>query len=236
MKGAIMQPYFLPYIGYFQLISAVDVFVIYDNIKYTKKGWINRNRMLSNGGDVLFSIPIKKDSDSLDVVQRKLSVDFDRAKLLNQLKGAYLKASNFDSAYRLVEKILHFDNDNLFFFIFNSVKEICAYLDIETDIKISSEIGINHRLKSQEKVIAICKEIGVNCYINSMGGVELYSSSEFKKYDIELNFLRTNISPYPQGGVNFVSHLSIIDLLMHCDKEMVKSKLKDYSLVDAKLC
>ena len=62
-KLGVMQPYFLPYIGYFQLIEAADVFVVYDNIKYTKKGWINRNRMLRNGSDMVFSLPLKKDSD-----------------------------------------------------------------------------------------------------------------------------------------------------------------------------
>jgi len=74
MKIGIMQPYFLPYIGYFQLIKSVDVFVIYDNIKYTKKGWINRNRMLQNGKDVIFSLPLKNDSDYLDVCERELAL------------------------------------------------------------------------------------------------------------------------------------------------------------------
>ena len=80
-----MQPYFLPYIGYWQLMAAVDTFVIYDNIKYTKKGWINRNRMLLNGEAVTFSLPLAKDSDDLDVVQRRLADTFQRAKLLAQL-------------------------------------------------------------------------------------------------------------------------------------------------------
>ena len=89
MRLAIMQPYFFPYIGYFQLIAAVDQFIVYDNIKYTKKGWINRNRMLQNGKDVMFSLPLKSDSDFLDVCERELAADFNRDKLLNQLKGAY---------------------------------------------------------------------------------------------------------------------------------------------------
>eukprot|EP01036_Dinobryon_divergens_P050949 gene50949-68197_t len=76
MKVGIMQPYFLPYIGYFQLIAAVDLFVVYDNIKYTKKGWINRNRLLQNGTDAVFSLPLKKDSDALDVRERELAADF----------------------------------------------------------------------------------------------------------------------------------------------------------------
>jgi len=89
MRLAIMQPYFFPYIGYFQLIAAVDMFIVYDNIKYTKKGWINRNRMLQNGKDMMFSLPLKGDSDTLDVFQRKLAADFNRDKLLNQFNEAY---------------------------------------------------------------------------------------------------------------------------------------------------
>ena len=95
MRLAIMQPYFFPYIGYFQLIAAVDMFIVYDNIKYTKKGWINRNRMLQNGKDVMFSLPLKSDSDYLDVCERELAADFNRDKLLNQFKGAYRRRPVF---------------------------------------------------------------------------------------------------------------------------------------------
>src|SRR3954469_19367039 len=92
MRLGIMQPYFMPYIGYWQLLGAVDAFVLYDNIQYTKKGWINRNRFLQNGKDVLFTIPLKKDSEYLDVVERALAEDFDGKKLLNQLEASYRKA------------------------------------------------------------------------------------------------------------------------------------------------
>ncbi|WP_415838542.1 WbqC family protein, partial [Rahnella bruchi] len=92
MKVAIMQPYFLPYIGYFQLMASADVFVIYDNIKYTKKGWINRNRMLLNGKDSVFSLPLMKGADSLNIAERAISPDFNKMKLLNQFHGAYSKA------------------------------------------------------------------------------------------------------------------------------------------------
>src|SRR5690554_5299659 len=104
MKLAIMQPYFLPYLGYYQLIAAVDVFVVYDNIKYTKKGWINRNRFLLNGQDAVFSLSLRKDSDSLDVRQRQLSPAFERAKLLNQFRGAYGSAPYFEETYALLER------------------------------------------------------------------------------------------------------------------------------------
>ncbi|MBT4616535.1 MAG: hypothetical protein HOB98_08825, partial [Gammaproteobacteria bacterium] len=109
-----MQPYFLPYVGYFQLIQSVDVFIVYDNIQYTKKGWINRNRMLQNGKDLLFSIPIAKDSDYLDVCDRKISTDFNRDKLLSQVSGAYRRAPYFKQTFPLIEQIVRREEQNLF--------------------------------------------------------------------------------------------------------------------------
>ncbi len=106
MRTAIMQPYFLPYLGYFQLISAVDRFVVYDTIQFTKKGWINRNQMLLNGTATMFSVPVKKDSDYLDVVDRHVADSFDPAKLCNQISGAYRKAPEFDATMPFVEDIL----------------------------------------------------------------------------------------------------------------------------------
>ncbi len=116
-----MQPYFFPYIGYFQLIANSDVFVIYDEIKYTKKGWINRNRFLSNGTATYFTLPLKKDSDFLFVSDRFLSLDWEKEKqkLLNKIREAYSKAPYFAETFSLFEKCLLFENTNLFAFIFN---------------------------------------------------------------------------------------------------------------------
>src|SRR4030042_5533275 len=98
MKIAIMQPYFLPYIGYFQLMNAVDEFVIYDNIEFSKKGWINRNRILVNGKDSYITIPLKKDSDYLDVRDRYLAETWssEKIKMLKRIIGSYRKAPRFD--------------------------------------------------------------------------------------------------------------------------------------------
>src|SRR5438094_5161824 len=154
---AIMQPYFLPYIGYYQLIAAVDVFVMYDNIKYTKKGWINRNRILRNGADTTFSLPLKKDSDSLDVVERELAADFNRDRLLNQFKGAYARAPYFAPTFALLERIVHHEERNLFRYIYHANVRVCAHLGVTTEMRASSSVAIDHRLKSQDKVLALCQ-------------------------------------------------------------------------------
>jgi hypothetical protein len=214
MRLAIMQPYFFPYIGYFQLIAAADVFVVYDNIKYTKKGWINRNRMLQNGKDVMFSVPLKSDSDSLDVCERELAADFNRDKLLNQIKGAYRRAPYFAQTLPLVEQIVRHEEPNLFRYLHNSIVKTCEHLEIKTEIKLSSDIAIDHTLQSQDKVLALCAATGASTYVNAIGGMELYSKISFQEKGIDLKFIKTLPYEYMQLGDEFVPWLSIIDVMM----------------------
>lgn len=223
MKVAIMQPYFFPYIGYFQLIAAVDVFIVYDNIKYTKKGWISRNRMLQNGRDVMFSLPLKSDSDYLDVCDRVLSADFNRDKLLNQFKGAYRLAPYFAQTFPLVEQIVRYEDTNLFRFLHYSIIKICEHLGITTEIRISSDISIDHELKSQDKVLALCEAVGAAIYVNAIGGMELYSKETFLEKGIDLKFIRSLPFEYPQLGNEFVPWLSIIDVMMFNSLDTIKT-------------
>jgi hypothetical protein len=233
MKLAIMQPYFMPYVGYFQLINSVDQFVIYDNIQYTKKGWINRNRILANGKDQLITLPIKKDSDYLDVIERELSESWekDKNKMINIIKSSYNKAPYFEETFELISKCLNNPEENLFKFIYDSIILINSYLDIKTPITISSTIDINHTLKSQDKVLSLCKAQNANVYINSIGGVELYDKETFKQNGIKLNFIKSNPIQYKQLNNEFISWLSIIDVMMFNSKEQIKEYLNNYTLV-----
>ncbi|MBY4607538.1 WbqC family protein [Rhizobium sp. 9T] len=234
MKLAIMQPYFFPYIGYFQLISAVDKFIVYDNIKYTKKGWINRNRMLRDGRDATFSLPLKAAPDSLDVYERSLSADFDRNKLLNQIQGAYRRAPFFSNAFPVIEQAIGFPDNNLFFYIFNSIREICGYLGIRADFAVSSEIAINHDLKAQEKVLALCEKAGAEVYVNAIGGMELYSRDAFAARGIELKFIKSKCVEYSQFGADFVPWLSIVDVIMfNSVEEIQRNMLGAYELIQS---
>ena len=214
MKVAITQPYYFPYIGYFQLIKSVDLFIVYDNIKYTKKGWINRNRILQNGKDVMFSLALKKDSDFLDVRERELSVDFDTDKLLNQIKGAYHRAPFFSQTFPLIEQVMCYEDRNLFGFIHNSLVRICAHLEIATEIRISSNIPIDHDLMNRDKVLALCNAVGASTYVNPIGGMELYSRDAFLVQDLDLKFLKSKPLEYAQFANEFVPWLSIIDVMM----------------------
>lgn len=225
---AIMQPYFLPYIGYFQLIAACDVFVVYDNIKYTKKGWINRNRMLRNGSDAMFSLPLMRAPDHLDVDGRHLAATADRHRWLAQLKGAYGQAPHYRSTLPLLERIAACADDNLFRFLHHALVATCAHLGIDTTILVSSGVAADHELKSEERVLAICEALGARRYLNPIGGTELYARETFAQRGIDLRFLRAQPLAYPQFGSDFVPWLSIVDVLMFNPLETVRGWVRTH--------
>ncbi len=234
MKLAIMQPYFFPYIGYFQLINAVDEFVIYDNIQFSKGGWIQRNRILSRDKKYLiFSLPLKHDSDYLNINERSLSGSFstDSEKILRKINAAYIKAPYYSEVFPIIKKCFSFHDSNLFNFIYNSIAIVLKYLEIETKLIVSSEININHNLKSEAKVIAICKSRNAEEYINSVGGKNLYSKENFKKESMELYFIKKNEFYYVQFGNEFIPDLSIIDVMMFNPVDKIREFLKCYTLI-----
>ena len=233
MKLGIMQPYLFPYIGYFHLMNAVDEFVVYDNIQYSKKGWINRNRILVNGEEAYITFPIKKDSDYLDIKQRSFSETIlaDKKKRLNRITESYRKAPYFNDAFSLIEKAILLEDGNLFTFIFNSLILLKEFLDIKTSLIISSSLNIDHSLKAEDKVIAICKSRNASEYINPIGGIELYKKDNFKKHGIKLQFIKTEEVCYPQYKNKFVPFLSIIDVMMFNSKAEIQKILNhSYSL------
>jgi WbqC-like protein family len=206
MKVAIMQPYFLPYLGYFQLIAAVDLFIVYDNIKYVKSGWINRNRLCRNGEAATFSLPLKHASDSLDVRERELAAQFARV-------------------FPWLQDIVCHGERNLFRFLDHSIRAACNLLCIGTEIRISSDIAIDHSLRKQDKVIALCRAAGARTYVNPIGGMELYDQEDFRQQGIELTFLRSEPFEYRQSPSGFVPSMSIVDVLMFNPPEIVRERV-----------
>ena len=227
MKIAIMQPYLFPYIGYFQLMNAVDEFIVYDNIQFTKKGWINRNRILFNEKDIYISIPLKKDSDYLDIIDRTLADTWlkEREKMINRLIEGYKKAPFFEAAFPVIKKAILFEETNLFKFIFHSLQLLKEYLDINTRLIVSSSMQVDHSLKAGKKVLEICKARNASTYINPIGGIELYDKAGFKEENIDLFFLKTGEINYPQLKNDFIPFLSIIDVMMFNSKQQIKEHL-----------
>ena len=232
MKLAIMQPYFFPYPGYFQLMSAVDEFVVYDNIEFTKKGWINRNRILVNGKDSCITLPLKKDSDFLDIGDRRLAGTWgaEKTKMLNRIAGAYRKAPQFDLAYPVVEECLSFGETNLFKFILNSLAAVRDYLGIRTPLTVSSAMPGARELKAEKKIFAICRARKADAYLNPVGGLQLYRKEDFKAEGLDLGFLRPADREYRQYDNAFVPRLSIIDAMMFNSKEELGKMLGAYAL------
>ena len=228
MKIGIMQPYFLPYIGYFQLINISEKFVVLDNVQYIRRGWINRNKYLLNNKDRYFTIPITKIPQHQNIVKVKISKEYDRKKILKQFYHAYKKAPHFDKIYPLLDRIILYSDQNLFRYVLHSISEICEYLDIKTKFYLSSNIRIDHNLRSEKKIIALCKFFKSNLYINSSGGEKIYKKDDFKKFYINIKFLNSSEFRYKQFNNNyFIPNLSIVDVLMFNSKKTIKEKINN---------
>lgn len=229
MTLAIMQPYLFPYIGYWQLINAVDTFVIYDDVNYINKGYINRNSILVNGKSQQFTLELIGASQNKLI--NEIEVGNNREKLLKTIKQNYTKAPSFDKVYPIIENIINQNEKNLANFIGYSLEKISNYLEIDTKFVYSSNIKKDNTLKAQDKILEICNILKADKYINAIGGQELYNKEIFKENGIELNFLKTELVEYKQFKNDFVPYLSIIDILMFNSKDEIKNMLDRYELV-----
>jgi hypothetical protein len=235
MKFAVMQPYFLPYIGYFQLMDMVDTFVLYDNVEYTKKGWINRNRFLLNGRPQYFSVNLEKASDFATIRERRISSVFtqERIKILNRMQNAYRRAPYFEQTYPLLTDCLMCAEISLFDFIMSSVRRVARHLDIDTEIVVSSTLPIDHNLKNKYKLWALSRHLGIKKYVNPIGGAKLYDKDEFSAEGVDLVFHQSQLPEYEQGKPvgEFEPALSVVDVLMFNGRDRTKEQLKQFTLV-----
>jgi WbqC-like protein family len=231
-KLGIMQPYLFPYIGYFQLINAVDKFVVYNDVSFIKQGWINRNNILVNGRPFLFTIPVKNISSYSLIREVEVSYDIEwRSKLLKTIQESYRKAPYFKNAFQIIENTFYTKEQYISRLATKSILEIAKYLEIETELQESSAIYQNNGLRSQARVIDICKKELTSQYINPIGGNKLYCKDVFKDHGLQLNFIKTCPLKYNQFKSNFVGNLSIIDVLMFNSPSEVSMMLKEYELL-----
>lgn len=232
MRLAIMQPYFLPYIGYFQLMNAVDRFIIHDDVQWIKGGWINRNRISVHGREQLLTLPVESDGNNSLINRRRLGADFERQRerMLRVIREAYSRAPQFEIASELIHRILHFQTDNACDLIVHSLRETAAFLDIQTPVSLSSGMRKDESLKAEDRVLEICRLAGADHYINPIGGVELYSRARFEEQGIRLNFLQASITEYRQLRLPFIPALSILDVMMFNTVDQVRSMLGNYDL------
>ena len=230
-KIAIMQPYFFPYIGYWQLINAVDTFVLYDDVNFIKGGWINRNKILVNSAGYMLTLPLINSSSFSLIKDIKVTSNIKiKEKLLKTIEYNYAKSKYYNDVIEKIKEII-LSNSSIVDVIFESILWLKEYLNIETCILKSSEIEKDTQFKGQDKVIDIVKRLDGKQYINAIGGMELYDKEIFKNNGIDLKFIKMKDIMYKQYNNEFVPNLSIIDVLMFNPPEKIREMLDDYELL-----
>ena len=232
-----MQPYLFPYIGYFQLINVVDVFVLYDDVNFRKQSWINRNKILLNGKEHTFTLPCRGVSSNKLINEIELDKTKDFA--LNFFKliqhGYEKKAPFYEETLAVLKKVFNTSEQyGIADLNYSSIVHICEYLDIQTEIKIASEaVPQTRKLKGVNRIYSICKAYNALTYLNAQGGTELYNKSDFSKEGLKLHFLipKTNALEYKQlNTAAFTPWLSIIDVLMNNSKSQCQKMLNSFIL------
>lgn len=232
MKIGIMQPYFFPYIGYFQLLNMVDKYVIFDNAQYANNKWGYRNRILINGAPAYFRLKLLKASQNKRFNEIAVSNDVEvQKKNIHVLECSYKKAPHFNDVMPMMEEFLKTEYENLAECNTASIKMIADYLGMNTEILLFSELDCDNELKKQDRIYEVCKILGGNEYINAIGGTELYDFDEFRENNLELAFLKTDDIVYPQFGGDFIPYLSIIDVMMFNSVPEIQDMLNQYTLV-----
>ncbi len=227
-----MQPYFFPYIGYWQLIHAADRFVIYDDVNYIKGGWVNRNRVLINGEPAYITVPLERPSpykQICDIALYPSSVW--RDKLVKTVEITYRKAPSFYEVFPAIENIIRYETDNLSDYLANQLRTLSSYVGISTEFVVTSRCYENNQLAGQERILDICKREKATTYINAQGGQALYDTKIFGNAGIDLRFMVMKLTPYRQRVNGFIPQLSIIDALMEIGPIGIKRHLDAFNLI-----
>ena len=229
MIVSIMQPYFFPYIGYFQLIAQSDVFVVQDAVQYIKGGWINRNRILDNNGDAVWiTLPVAAASHRLEIWEREFRLyDGNAQRIVRRIENAYLKAPNFQKVMPLIHEIMKLGEPNVAAFNTRLLQSIAVWLGLRARFVRSSELLIAPGLKGQARVIELCRRLGASHYLNPIGGRDLYEGGVFRNNGFSLGFLETTIEPREPG----FPYLSIIHTLMTESAASISGLLPRYRIL-----
>ena len=234
MRLAIMQPYIFPYIGYYQLMYAADKFVVYDDVTFIKQGWINRNKILLNGKDFVFTVPLANASSYTHINETEINQKIYQGwkiKFLKTLEQAYMKAPNYGAVYPLVEGVFNTECATISELCVASLLATNQYLGIDTPM-ITTSVGYNNKhLRSAERVLDICRQENALEYVNPIGGMELYSKEVFAEKGLALHFIKSKPVQYQQYKNDFVPWLSMIDIMMFNTVPEIKVFLSQYELV-----
>jgi len=216
MRIAVMQPYFLPYIGYWQLIRAVDTFVVLDDVNYINRGWINRNRISVRGEPCWMTLPLVGASQNKLISEIDLLPDDGwKSRLIKKVELSYQGEASFLPTKRLFEELMECAAGNLSSFLAGSIQRICGLLGLATEIIPTSSIFPKGNLKGQHRILDICTTLGADEYLNPPGGRDLYDSGLFADSGITLMFLDApKIELGLKSGSRSGETLSLLDTLM----------------------
>ncbi|MGG0657031.1 WbqC family protein [Rummeliibacillus pycnus] len=235
MKVALMQPYFFPYLGYFQLINSVDEFVIFDNAQYIRRSWITRNRILNAHKESIYiKVPVSKAPRKTKIKDILINNDMNwKEKILHQLLY-YKDAPNYPIVIKFVEECFTFDDYNLSSFNTLLLRKICNLFDIKTEISLLSERlpKIDEVEEADEWGIKVSKALNAKTYINAIGGKEFYNQQKYIDNGLTIQFINPKLDQYKQYKQLFVPGLSIIDVMMFNELDTIKKMINVNELVN----
>ena len=235
MKIGIMQPYFFPYMGYYSLIKNTDKWIILDDVQFIRHGWIERNRILKpNDGWQYISVPLEKHAREALIKNINIRNTEDwKEKILSQVGQYRKKAPYYSQVMPFLMDAFMFQTNSISLLNAHLLNKTCNYLDIPFHYEIYSEmkLKIEPIHEPGDWALNIAKAVGASCYINPVGGIELFRRDKFRKAGIDLKFLKINLVAYPQGRAVFESALSIIDVMMFNSPEEIRRMLDQYELV-----
>lgn len=221
--AAVMQPYLFPYIGYYQMAALADQFVFLDDANFIVRGYINRNHMLLNGRAHRFTVPVSDASQNRAIRDHHYP---DRGQeLIRQLQSAYRAAPYLQSALPLIERVFEEGDGNVAVTNGLSVQRILEYVGLERRWLRSSDLLAQGQFKGSRWIIEICRKLNASRYLNLPGGRSLYEPAAFDKENIALQFVEPAFPPYDQR-CPFVPGLSMVDMLMWCDTQAIRTMLQ----------
>ena len=224
---AVMQPYFFPYIGYFQLMAACDAFVIYDDVQYSKGGWANRNRILQDGRVRWLTLPVGRSPlGSSYRAKTYLLGPAQRRRHLDTIAAAYRQAPMFDRVFPLVESLMDFGDERVAAFNANLVERLAQLFGLRCRLHLGSAFDNPGQLRGQQRILELCQRLDARTYLNAIGGTALYREPDFAAIGVSLRFLRPSAPAYPQQAEGFTPFLSILDVLMNSPLENVRAMLR----------
>ncbi|MEM3844682.1 MAG: WbqC family protein [Candidatus Parvarchaeota archaeon] len=235
MRLGIMQPYFFPYIGYWQLISAVDKFILLDDVQYIRHGWINRNRVLKDTGWKYITIPLKKHKRETLIKDIEISNGVEPSKLLLNSLDFYKKRALFydETISLLTESMKGVESNKITDLNYAIILNLARHLGLKTVIEVSSKKGFDYTdvRAPGDWAFEISRQTGANTYINPISGRELFDRNKFIQAGIEILFIEPKEVKYEQDDHSiFEPRLSIIDVLMFNGLQKTKEMLQFYEL------